>query len=156
MSQQTLGSHDHQRLAPGADGLAPQALEMLSGSRRINDLHIVFGAEMQKSFKTSAGVLGSLSFEAVGQKQNNPAESFPLVLPAGYELINNRLGGIPEIAELSLPENEPIGIIEAEAIFETQDSGLGQWAIENLNRSRIRVQMSQRHVSMAVLIIVKD
>src|SRR5690242_12087049 len=77
MSQQTFGGHHDERLAPGADGLTPQAMKILSGSRWINDLHIIFGAEMQKAFKTGARVFGPLAFEAMRQKQNDAAESFP-------------------------------------------------------------------------------
>src|SRR6267142_4865245 len=117
MSQETFGCHDDEGLRPGADGLATQAMEILSGCGWVNDLHVVLRGEMEKTFEAGAGMLGALAFEAVGQKQNNAAEAFPLVLCAGDELIDDRLGGIPEITELSLPENESIGIVEAEAIF---------------------------------------
>ena len=104
MTQQTFRRHDHKRLAPGADSLPPQAMKILSGSRWINDLHIVFGAEMQKSFEARAGMFGALAFEAMRQKQHKAAEAFPFVFGAGDELIDDRLGGIPEIAELRFPQ----------------------------------------------------
>src|SRR5436190_22721964 len=101
-------------------------------------------------------MFGPLAFEAVGQKQNDTAEAFPLVLRAGNELIDDGLGGIPKITELSLPENESIRIIEAEAVFESEDSSFGKGAVEDLDGSRIRVEMLQRYVSVTILIIVKD
>src|SRR6267378_1165024 len=122
MSQQTFWRHDHKRFAPGADCLTPHAMEILSGRCRINDLHIVFGAEMQKSFETRAGMLRTLAFKAMGQQQNEAAEAFPFVFRAGDELIDDWLGGIPEITELSFPENQPVRIVEAEAVLETEDS----------------------------------
>src|SRR6267142_5917522 len=140
MPQQTFWRHDHERFAPGADCLTPQAMEILSRRCRINDLHIVFGAEMQKSFETRAGMFGTLAFEAMRQQQNETAEAFPFVFGAGDELIDDRLGRIPEIAKLSFPENQPVRIVEAEAVFETQDSGFRKQAVEDLNRSRIRIE----------------
>ena len=119
MPQQAFRSHDDQRLAPGAQSLAPEAMKVLRGRRRINHLDVVLGCEMQETLESSAGMFRALPFVAVRQQQDQAAEPLPLVFGAGDELIHNRLGRIPEIAVLRLPQNEPVGIIEAIAVFES-------------------------------------
>ena len=67
MAQQALGRHDDQRLAPRSQHLPPQEVEELGRRRRIDHLHIVFGAELQEALEAGARVLGPLPFVAVRQ-----------------------------------------------------------------------------------------
>src|SRR5690242_14778045 len=103
MSQQTFGGHDDQWFAPEANSLASQAMEILCRSRWINDLHVVFGRKMEKSFQARAGMLGTLAFETMRQKQYETAEAFPFIFGACDELVDNRLSSVPEVAELRFP-----------------------------------------------------
>src|SRR6185436_18144748 len=83
------------------------------------------------------------------------AKPLPFVLGAGNELIDDRLGCVPEIAVLRLPQNETVGIIEAVTIFEAKHAGLGQGAIINLHRRLIGGQVLKRGIGMAILEIVQ-
>ena len=73
-------------------------------------------------------MLGALAFEAVGQKQNDAAEVPPLFLGADDKLIDDHLGHVGEIAELSFPEHQGVGIAQAIAVLEpstpASDKGL--------------------------------
>ena len=73
-----------------ADDLATQAVKILRGRRRINDLHVVLRAQRQKTFQTRAAVFGSLPFESVRQQEDNAAQPIPLVFGAGDELVDER------------------------------------------------------------------
>ena len=57
------------------------------------------------------------------QEQHDAAEAVPLVFGADDELIDDHLGGVDEVAELRLPEDEAVGAIEAVAVFEAQHAG---------------------------------
>src|SRR5579883_2012617 len=63
------GEHD-QRLAPVAQGLAAQQVEILGGVGGLADLEIVARGQLQEALDAGAGVLRSLPFVAVRQKQH--------------------------------------------------------------------------------------
>ena len=54
MTQQRLGRHDHQRLAPDAQHLPAQAVEVLRGRGEVADLDVVFGGQREESFQAGA------------------------------------------------------------------------------------------------------
>ena len=91
----------------------------------------------------------------MGQEQDQAAEPLPFVLRADNELIHNRLGGIPKIAVLRLPYNQGVGIIQAVAIFETENAGFRERTIENLDRGLVRGQVLKGRVSVAILKIMQ-
>ena len=128
MAQQALGRHHDQRLAPAAQRLAPQAVEVLGRGGRVDDLDVVLGGQTEEALQAGAGVLGALPFEAVRQQQDQAAQPAPLVLGAGDELVDDHLGGVDEVAELGLPQNQPVGAVQAVAVLEAEhassESGL--------------------------------
>jgi len=80
-------------------------MKVLGGGGGINDLKIIPDCAHQKAFEPGAGMLRALSFESVRQEQYQSAQSLPFLLGAGDELVHNRLGRIPEVAKLRLPED---------------------------------------------------
>ena len=68
-------------------------------------------------------MLRTHALETVRQEQDEPREPFPLVLRTHDELIDDHLRGVHEVAELRLPQHEPVRIIEAIAPFETEHGG---------------------------------
>jgi hypothetical protein len=54
----------------------------------------------------------------VGQEQHDAGEQVPLGLAGADELVDDGLGNVDEIAELSFPEDERFGVVAAVAVFE--------------------------------------
>src|ERR1700722_6139224 len=104
MAKHALGSEDDQRLAPVAQGLAAQQMEILCGVRRLRDLDVVLGSELKEALDAGAGMFRSLAFVAVGQEQDDAGEQVPLGLAGADELVDDGLGNVDEVAELSFPE----------------------------------------------------
>ena len=94
MTQQALGSHHNERFAPGTQRLATQAVKVLGGSCRIDDLQVVLRGEHQEAFEPGTGVLRTLAFEAMRQQQHKAAKALPLFLRTGDELIDDWLGSV--------------------------------------------------------------
>src|ERR1700693_1291786 len=103
MAQHALGSEDHKRLPPVAQGLTAQQMEILRGVRRLTDLEIVASRELQKAFDAGTGVLRSLTFIAVRQKQDQSGKQSPFVIAGADELIDHRLRNVYEVAQLRFP-----------------------------------------------------
>src|SRR5438094_852844 len=97
----------------------------------------------------------SLALESVGQEQHQPAQPAPFLLGVGDELVDDDLGGVDEVAELRLPQNEAVGAVEAIAIFETEHTDFGQRAVVDLDPRLIWCDVGQRGVRPAVLAIVE-
>jgi hypothetical protein len=70
MAQHALRSEHDQRLAPVPQRLPPQQMKILRGVRRLRDLNIVFGRELNEALDARAGVLRPLAFVAVRQQQH--------------------------------------------------------------------------------------
>ncbi|MCY1539272.1 hypothetical protein D9M68_748520 [compost metagenome] len=80
----------------------------------------MLGAQLQVTLQTSGGVLRPLAFIAVGQQHGQAAQTTPLVLTAGDELVDHHLGAVGEIAELGLPDHQRVGRGGGVAVFERQ------------------------------------
>src|SRR6266404_2414660 len=155
MPQETFWRHDHEGLAPRTQRLTPKAMIVLRGSSWINDLDVVIRCEMKETLQSGAGVFWALAFVPVRQQENQATQPLPFLFRAGDELVHYRLGGIPEISVLRLPQNETIGIVQAVTVFETKHTRFRKGAIENLDRGLIGRQVLERRVGMAILIIVQ-
>src|SRR5690242_7085304 len=112
MAQEALGSHHRERFAPRAQSLTAEAVEKLRGGGWVDDLDVVLGGEPEKSFEARAGMLRPGALEAVRQQQDEAAELLPFVFAAGDKLIDDRLGHVPEIAELRFPDDEAARAIQ--------------------------------------------
>ena len=127
--EQALGGHDDQRLAEAAPDLAPEQVEVLRRRRRDGDLDVLFGAELKEPLEAGAGVFGALPFVAVGQEHDQAAGPAPLRLGRGDELVDDDLGAVGEVAELGLPHDEHVGLVERVAVVEAEHGGLGEQAV---------------------------
>ena len=118
MAQHALRREDDERLAPGAQSLTAQQVEILRGSGGLADLDIVARGELQVALDAGAGVLGALAFVAVRQQQGEAAEQAPFVFGGGDELIDDDLRAVGEVAELRFPEDEGFRVVAAVAVLE--------------------------------------
>ena len=123
MAQHAFWRENDQRLAPRAARLPSQHVEVLRRSGGLADLHVVFGGELQEAFESRARMLRSLAFVAVGQQHHDSRREIPFVLASADELIDDHLGAVGKISELSFPEDKRIGKIAAEAELEPHDGG---------------------------------
>src|SRR3546814_1822129 len=69
MAQQGFRREDHQRLAEWSNHLTTQHVEDLCAVGRLNDLHVVVGAQLEETLDAGRRVLGALAFVAVRQHQ---------------------------------------------------------------------------------------
>ena len=61
------------------------------------------------------------------------------------------LGGIDEVPELCLPEDQPVGAVQAVPVFEAEHPGFGKRAVVNLHRRLIRRDLLKRHEPPPIL-----
>ena len=80
MAQHALRREDDQRLAPVAQRLPAQQMEILRRVRRLADLEIVARRELQKAFDAGAGVLRPLAFVAMRQQAGPRPRAVPTCL----------------------------------------------------------------------------
>ena len=131
VAEKAFGGHDDERFDDFAKGLTSEQVEVVGGSGGVGNGHIVFGAELKKSFETGAGVFGSLAVVAVGKKESKAGGGAPFRFGGGDVLIDLGLGAVGKIAELSFPEDEHIWAVEGVAVIEAENGGLGEGAIIN-------------------------
>src|ERR1700731_5317215 len=118
MPQHALRSKYHQWLAPAAQRLPAQQLKILRGVRRLADLNVVLGGELQIAFDASARMLRTLALVAVRQQQHDARGEIPLIFSRADELVDDHLRAVGKISELRLPKHKRLGIIPAIAVFE--------------------------------------
>src|SRR5713226_7987323 len=146
MTQHALGREDDKRLAPHAAHLAAQQVEILRGSRRLADLHVVFRGELHEALEARAGMLRSLALVAVRQKHHETGRQIPFIFAGADELVDDDLRAVGEITELRFPQNERLRIVAAETVFETEAAGLGKRRVVNLAESLLFGEMREREV----------
>ena len=132
VTQQRLRRHHHQRLAEGAAHLATQRMVIVGWRRRIDDLPVVLGGELQVALETRGAVLRSLALVAVRQQQHETRHAQPLALARADELVDDDLRAVGEVAELRFPQDERIGLGQRVAVLEAQHTRLVQRAVDHL------------------------
>ena len=95
-------------------------MEILARQTRNHHLHIVFGAERKKALDIGVGVFGTHAFVAVGEQHDQPAKFLPFAFGTRDKLIDDRLGAVYEVTELSFPDHEIARVGGAESIFESK------------------------------------
>src|ERR1022692_4693798 len=95
-------------------------MKILRGVRGLRDLDVVFRGQLEEALDAGAGVLRSLAFVAVREKQDYAGEQVPLGFAGGDELVDDGLRYVHEIAELGFPKDEGFGIVAAVAVFEAE------------------------------------
>ena len=99
-------------------------MEILRRGRGLADLHIVAGAQLQIALDAGAGVFRPLAFVTVRQQHHQSGQQAPLVFAGSYELVDDDLRAVGEIAELRLPHHQRLGIVAAVAVLKTQHARL--------------------------------
>src|SRR5262245_5437356 len=126
-------------------------MEILRSVRRLTNLEVVPGRELQETLDTCTGVLRSLSFEAVGKKHHYARKQSPFVFTGADELIDNSLGDVNKITELRFPKHECFWIVTAVAVFKSQYSSFRQSrVIDFAGRLTIR-NMLEGHMFLFIL-----
>ena len=67
-----------------------------------------------------------LTFHAMRQQHNETRLPYPFGLTAGDELVNDALGGVGEVAELSFPDHQRVRVRHRVSQLEAQDSVLAE------------------------------
>ena len=127
--KEAFWGHDDQRFDNFAKGLAPDEVKIVRRSGGVGDDHVVFGAELEESFETCAGVFRTLAVVAVRKQESEAGGGAPFGFGGGDVLIDLGLGAVGKIPELGFPEDQHFGAIEGVAIVETEDGGFGERAV---------------------------
>jgi len=147
IAEEAFGGHDDERFDDFAKGLASEEVEVVRGSGGVGDGHIVFGAELKKSFETGAGVFGPLAVVAVREEESKAGGGAPFRFGGGDVLIDLGLGAVGKIAKLSFPEDEHIWAVEGVAVIEAENGGFGEGAIVDAERSLIFREIFERNIA---------
>src|ERR1700721_2081999 len=118
MTQHAFGRKNDQRLAPDAEGLPAQHVEILRGRGGLANLQIVFGSQLHVALDAGAGMLGALAFVAVGEQKHEASRKIPLVFTGAEELVDDYLRAVGKISELRFPQNQRFRIVATESVFE--------------------------------------
>ncbi len=147
IAEEAFWGHDNEWFDDFAKGLASEEVEVVGGSGGVSDGHIVFGAELKKSFEAGAGVFGSLAVVAVGEEESQAGGGAPFRFGGGDVLIDLGLGAVGEIAELSFPEDEHIWAVEGVTVIEAENGSFGEGAIVDTERSLIFREVFERNIA---------
>ena len=145
VAKQALRAHHDQRPAEVPEHLPAQQVIDLRGRRRHADLHVVLGTELQIALGPRGRMLGALPFVAMREQHDEAADAAPFRFAGRDELIDDDLGAVGEVAELRLPDDEPLRIGRRVAVLERQHRILGQHGIDDLERPLIVLHMLQRN-----------
>src|SRR5579871_913103 len=80
-------------------------------------------------------MLRTLPLVAVRQEQNESSRKSPLVFAGAQELVDDDLRAVDEVAELRFPQDERLGIVAAESVFEAKTRGFGERRVVDLAKS---------------------
>ena len=142
--QQALRRHHHEGLAEVAADLAAQRVEVLRGRRQVRDLQVVLGAELQEALEPRARVLGALALVAVRQEHDQTRRAAPLLLAARDELVDDDLRAVREVAELRLPQREPVRVDRAVAVLEAEHRGFRQERVRDREARAAGAELVER------------
>ena len=147
IAEEAFGGHDDEGFDDFAKGLASEEVEVVGGSGGVGDGHIIFGAELKKSFEAGAGVFGSLAVVAVGEEKSKARGGAPFRFGGADVLIDLGLGAVGKIAELSFPEDEHIWAVEGVAVIEAENGGFGEGAIVDAEGGLIFREVFERNIA---------
>ena len=113
--------------------LTSKCVEELGRGRRLDDLQVVFSAELQEAFEAGGGVFRTLAFVAVREKHDETARLTPLGFGRGDELVDHDLRTVGEVAELGFPDDERVRSFERVAVVEAEDGIFRERGIDQLD-----------------------
>ena len=134
------------RLAELAQHLPAQDVEIVGRGAAVGHLQIVLGAQLQIALQPGRRVLRPLALVAVRQKHGQARHTQPLALAGGDELVDQHLGAVGEIAELSLPKGQGPRLGQGKAVLEAQHRHLRQRRVQGFEVSLARAQVTQWRV----------
>ena len=146
--QQALGRHHHQRLAPRPQHLPPQHVEVLRGRGGDDDLDVVLGGQRQEPLQPALECSGPCPSKPCGSSSTRPLSRRHLssALAMNWSMITwAALTKSPNCASHS---TSAVGAVEAVAVLEAQHAGLGQRAVDDLDRRLVVGQMLQAACSV--------
>jgi len=172
VAEKSLGRHDDERLAELAVDLSAEGMEVVGRSgnvanlpvglldgtavfERRNDIGVVVGL-LEEALETSGRVLGALAFVAVREEHNETRLLLPLVFLRSQKLVDDDLGTVSEVAELSLPENESIGGFERVAEFKAKDAEFGEVRVRDGEGGLVGGDIVERNVLALGGLVVDD
>src|SRR5512137_1168243 len=94
-------------------------------------------------------MLRTLSLVTVGKKQDQVAGLLPFAFGTCDEIVDDNLGPVGEIAELSFPYHKAQGAGDTVAEFKPKDAGLGKGAVKHLELRLVWADVLQRHILLA-------
>ena len=118
-------------------------MEVLRGSRAVDDLDIVLRAHREEALDARRRVLGPLSLVAVRQQQDQPRRLLPLVLRRHEELVDHDLGAVHEVAELCLPRDERVLRHDGVAVLEAQRGVLREQGVVHPEPALVGAQVAE-------------
>ena len=141
-----LGREDDERPAHPVLHLPAQRVEVLRRGARVDDPHVVLGAQREEPLHARARVLRTLPFVRVRQQQRERAALTPLVLGRDDELVHHDLRTVDEVAELGLPPDEGVGSAHRVAVLEPQRGVLRQHGVVEHERRLVGREVREREV----------
>src|SRR5690606_5951856 len=155
MAQQRLRRECNQRLAQRPDRLAAQHVLDLRWRGRYAYLDVLLSTELQVALQARRRVFRALPFITMWQQHGQTAESAPLVLTTGDELVDHNLSTVGEVTELSFPDHQCVRHGGGIAIFERQYRLFREEGVIQIEAWLTFVQVLQRNVCAAVLLVVQ-
>ncbi len=155
MAQQRLRRQHDQRLAQRTNHLTTQQVVDLRWRGRHAHLNVVLGAQLQVTLKTCRAVLRALAFVTVWQQHGQTAETAPLVLAAGDELVDHDLSTVGEVAELGFPDHQRVWRGGRVTVFECQYRFFREERVVQVETWLTVVQVLQRNVGARVFLVVQ-
>src|SRR6056297_3015627 len=153
MPEQTLWREHHQRLAVGPEHLASDHMEHLAWQRWHADLNIVVRAQLHEALQARRGVLGTLALVTVRQVHDQAAQSAPLGFARSDELVDDHLGAVDEIAELSFPDHQRAGFSCGVAVFEPEHGFLAEQRVDDGHLVAVVGEFAQRRDVAPVFLV---
>ena len=156
MTQQGFRRHKNQGLSEIPPYLPPQDVEVIRRGCAIGDLHIVFGAHLQITFKARGGMFRPLPFVAMWQQKRQPRHAQPFRFGRGNKLIDENLRGVREIPELTFPANQRAGFGQRKTIIKPHDGGFRKGAVMHFVGRVVGTQGVQRDIALFGVLIVQN
>ncbi len=128
-------------------------MEEVRRRRDVDDLHVVFGAELQIALEPGRGMLRPLAFVAVRQHADEARHAQPLALARRDELVEHDLRAVGEVAELRLPDGERVRLGERIAVLEAEHRLLRQHRVDDLVARLPVADVVERDVARLGLLI---
>ena len=148
------GKHD-ERATRTRIGLTAQEMKVRRGRRRTRHGHVVLGAQLKVALDSGGRMVRSLALVAVRQQQYHAGALAPLLLCAGDELVDDDLGTVGEVTELSFPEHERVGPFDRVAVLETHRGVLTQQGVIDPEASLVVAEIAERQPFLAVEPVVQ-